>query len=493
MAFADFQEKQKQNKQKAVLRDFFVKRHGLLLVLSDDPIFVRLLRTTVKELALGNEASLVNLVLDPTKTLKAITDAFNDNRRPALFIERVMTSTGDTSLLIKQYKESFPELRIFVMTTTADKGRIMLMFEAGADNFILKPISGIDLVEKMSATLREPSLVQQLLDKARGFVLRNFGGEAIKITKKILEAKPDNAAGYVVMGDALRVSGNSEQARMAYEKASKFNDNYLEPLQKLVDLAKETGKQDMQLKYLKRLDELSPLNAQRKVELGQLQAAMGNTEAAKQLFDTAISRAYKDAMSQVAAMTEQIAMTLQDSDPVQAEKYLRQCLEIKGQNLSADDLSTFNQLGISLRKQGRWKDAITEYKKALKIVPNSAVLFYNIALAHAEGKENDLAVNSMLKALSLDGALPRSSPVIALNMGKVFSRGYTLDKALKCLEIALELQPGNAEAQRLLSDITAKLAKEKEEEQAGLGGSRSSLAAELAQRHAGAPVGVRRR
>ena len=39
MAFADFQEKQKQNKQKAVLRDFFVKRHGLLLVLSDDPIF----------------------------------------------------------------------------------------------------------------------------------------------------------------------------------------------------------------------------------------------------------------------------------------------------------------------------------------------------------------------------------------------------------------------------------------------------------------------
>ena len=332
-----------------------------------------------------------------------------------------------------------------------------------------------------------------MLDKARGFVLRNFGGEAIKITKKILEAKPDNAAGYVVMGDALRVSGNSEQAQMAYERASKFNDNYLEPLQKLVDLARETGKQDMQLKYLKRLDELSPLNAQRKVELGQLQAAMGNTEAAKQLFDTAISRAYKDAMSQVAAMTEQIAMTLQDSDPVQAEKYLRQCLEIKGQNLSADDLSTFNQLGISLRKQGRWKDAITEYKKALKIVPNSAVLFYNIALAHAEGKENDLAVNSMLKALSLDGALPRSSPVIALNMGKVFSRGYTLDKALKCLEIALELQPGNAEAQRLLSDITAKLAKEKEEEQAGLGGSRSSLAAELAQRHAGAPVGVRRR
>ncbi len=293
MAFADFQEKQKQNKQKSVLRDFFVKRHGLLLVLSDDPIFVRLLRTTIKDLALGNEANLVNLVVEPTKTLKAITDAFNDNRKPALFIERVMTGTGDTGMLIRQYKESFPELRVFVITTTADKGRIMLMFESGADNFVLKPISSIDLVEKMSTTLREPSIAQQLLEKARGFVLRNFGGEAIKITKKVLEAKPDNAAGYVVMGDALRVSGNSEQAQMAYERASKFNDNYLEPLQKLVELAKETGQQDMQFKYLKRLDELSPLNAQRKVELGQLQVAMGNPEAAKQLFDTAVSRAYR--------------------------------------------------------------------------------------------------------------------------------------------------------------------------------------------------------
>ena len=288
------------------------------------------------------------------------------------------------------------------------------------------------------------------------------------------------------MGDALRVSGNSEQAQMAYERASKFNDNYLEPLQKLVELAKETGQQDMQFKYLKRLDELSPLNAQRKVELGQLQVAMGNPEAAKQLFDTAVSRAYKDAISQVAAMTEQIAMTLQDSDPVQAEKYLRQCLEMKGQNLSAEDLSTFNQLGISLRKQGRWQDAIVEYKKALKLVPNSGVLFYNIAL-------NDLAVNSMLKALSLDGALPRSSPNIALNMAKVFSRGYPLDKAQKCLEITLELQPENSEAQNLLCDIRAKLAREEEEEKAGMGGSRSSLAAELAERHAGAPVGVRRR
>ena len=61
MAFADFQAKQQQNKQKAVLRDYFVKRSGQLLCLSDDPTFVNLLRLTVKELAV-NQPELIVLI-----------------------------------------------------------------------------------------------------------------------------------------------------------------------------------------------------------------------------------------------------------------------------------------------------------------------------------------------------------------------------------------------------------------------------------------------
>lgn len=365
MAFADFQAKQQQNKQKAVLRDYFVKRSGQLLCLSDDPTFVNLLRLTVKELAV-NQPELIVLIPDASRALKAISDSFAADKKPALFIERVMGTTGETSFLVKQFRESFPELRIFVMTTTAEKGRIMLLYESGADNFVLKPISSIDLIEKMSATLRQPSVIRQLLDKARTLIVKNVSKEAIKITQKVLEVKPDNASGYVVMGDALRVSGMADKAQVAYERACKYSEDYLEPLQKLVDLARETGKPDMQLEYLKRLDTLSPLNAQRKVEMGELQVTLGNTEAAKQLFDTAVHRAYKDAMAQVAAMTEKIAVSLQEADPVQAEKYLRRCLELKGNDLTVDDLSTFNQLGISLRKQDGGRTPLSNTKRRSK-------------------------------------------------------------------------------------------------------------------------------
>ena len=463
MAFADFQEKQKINKQKGIVREYFVKHAGQVLCLSDDPTFVNLLRNTIKELSIS-QPGLIQVISEPSKTLKAITDSFEENKKPVIFIERVLNSVGDTSFLIRQFKDSYPELRIMVMTTTAEKDRIMLLHEAGADNFVLKPISGNELTDKMAATLRPPSTIRMLLDKARTFVIKNVSGEAIKITQKVLEIKPDSAAGYVVLGDALRVAGDSDKAKVAYERACKYSGDYLEPLQRLVDLSKESGNKEMQLEYLKRLDAISPLNAQRKVEIGELHIALGNTDAATQLFDTAVNRVYKDAMAQVAAMTEKIAISLQDSDPVQAEKYLRKCLELKGKDLSADDISTFNQLGISLRKQGRWQDAITEYKRALKIAPKAEGLYYNMGMAFAEGKDYESAIHSMQKALAINKDLPRGSATLAYNMGMVFSLGITKDKAQYCFEIAIELNPGFEQAKKAL----IKLKREKEgEQQAG--------------------------
>ena len=451
MGFEDFQEKQRINKQKAVLREYFSKYSGHALCLSDDLTFTALLSNTLKDLAL--QGRLLTIINDTVKTLKIISETFEAEKKPVLLIERVLNTVGDTSFLIRQFKDSYPEMRVIVMSTTADKDRIMLMHEAGADNFVFKPLSSIELMDKMADTLRPPSPIRQLLDKARSFVARNIGNEALKLTQKVLEIKPDSAAGYVVLGDSLRISGNLDKAKLAYERACKYSGDYLEPLQRLADLAKDAGDKEAQLDYLKRMDAISPLNAQRKVEIGELLVALGNTESATQIFDTAVTRAYRDAMDQVAAMAQKIAVSLQDSDPVQAEKYLRQCLDLKGKNLTVDDLATFNQLGISLRKQGRWQDAIVEYKNALKIAPRAEGLFYNIGMAYTEGKDYESAIQNMQKALSINPELPKGSAVLAYNMGMVFSLGYTRDKAMQCLEICLEIDPTYEPAQRAMERL----------------------------------------
>jgi tetratricopeptide (TPR) repeat protein len=451
MAFEDFQEKQRLNKQKAILRDYFLKHSGYALCLSDDLTFTALVSSTLKDLAV--QGRLLTVITDTVKTLKVISEAFEAGKKPVLLIERVLNTVGDTSFLIRQFKDSYPEMRVMVMTTTADKDRIMLLHEAGADNFIVKPLSSVDLLDKMADTLRPPSPIRQLLDKARSFISKNSGNEALKITQKVLEIKPDSAAGYVILGDSLRIFGNSDKAKVAYERACKYSGDYLEPLQRLADLAGEADNKEAKLEYLKRMDAISPLNAQRKVEIGELLVALGKTESAAEIFDTAVSRAYKDAIDQVAAMAQKIAVSLQDSDPVQAEKYLRKCLDLKGDDLTVDDLATFNQLGISLRKQGRWQDSIVEYKKALNIAPKAEGLFYNMGMAYAEGGEFETAVNCMQKALSINPKLPWGGAVLAYNMGMIFSKGYTKDKALQCMEIALKLDAGHEAAAKMLEHL----------------------------------------
>lgn len=453
MAFAEFQARQQQNKQKAAVREFFLKRKGQLLCLSDDPDFISLLRFTIKDLALPQSESLI-LISSPSSTLKTITDAYAGGKKPALFIEHSMSNTGETSFLIRQFKQSFPELRIFVMTTSSEKGRIMLLYESGADNFVVKPVgSSMELIDKMAATLRAPGVIQMILDKARSFIADKLPNQAITITRKVLDVKPDNAPGYVVMGDALRLSGKPEKAKIAYEYACKYSEDYIEPLQKLADLAEEKHRPGMQLEYLKRLDAISPFNAHRKLQMGELELSLGHMDAAKHLFDGAVDCAYKDAITHVTAMAEKIAASLQESDPAQAEKYLRRCLEMKGWDLTADDLSTFNLLGISLRKQGRWEDAITEYKKALRIAPDSDVLFYNLAMAHAGNRDSDNAISAMQKAYSINPGLPHTSAATAYNMGYVFSFAYTKEKAVLCLEIALQQQPDLEVARNLLDKL----------------------------------------
>ncbi len=449
MGISDFQAKQRINKQKAVLREYFTKYSGQVLCLTTDQTVVSTLAATLKDLAVPQGRLLVNIA-SPTRTLKAIGEAFEEGKLPALVIERYLETVGDTGFLISQCKEMYPELRVLVLTSTLDKDRIMLLHEVGVDNFILRPLSSNDLLEKLVETLRPPAPIRQLLDKARSFIAKNISEEALKISSKVLEVKPDSAAGYVVLGDALRLTGETLKAKYAYERAAKYAGNYLEPLQRLADVASESGDKETQLNYLKRMDEISPLNAQRKIEIGELHVELGHTRAATQIFDSAVSRAYKDAMDHVAAMAQKIAISLQETAPAQAEKYLRQCLEMKGDNLTVDDLATFNQLGISLRKQGRWEDAITEYKKALKIAPNVPGLYYNIGMAYAEGNDHESAIKGMLKALSISEAFPQSSAQVAYNMGVVFSKGFTRDKAKYCLEIALELHPGYEPAQKLL-------------------------------------------
>lgn len=369
--------KAKQNLYEDTVIHYMGKEDGHVIVLSDDQAFTTQLRLTLaKELGLSSP-NMLTALSDPHQLLRVLREVTPKHPAPILFLERIMGGQ-DLSFLVNQIKQAYNKLRIIILTTDVQRDRLMLLHEVGADNFIAKPVSVNTLIEKMAFTLKPQSKLGQAIDLAKSFLAQGKYAEALAACQKILALKPGSAAAYLVIGDTQRAMQDYEKARIAYETAAKSADLYLAPLQRLAEMYEELGDRQSQLRYLQKLDAISPLNVNRKVSLGEIHLAMGEPEKAEELFDKAMAQITKEAMDGIIALSGRIAAIYADSDPVKAEKFLRNSLEVKGKYLSKGDIMLFNQLGISLRKQGRWKDAIIEYKRAIKIAPEDENIYYNI-------------------------------------------------------------------------------------------------------------------
>ncbi|MEG2004927.1 MAG: tetratricopeptide repeat protein [Bilophila sp.] len=432
--------------------EYAMKSNGHFIVLSDDQSFTTLLRLTLqKELGLVSPG-LLTPVVTAGNLLRVVSETTTRHPTPVLLLEQVMGGR-DFSFMVQQLKSAYPNLKIIVLTNGVERERLMFLHEIGADNFIAKPMSANTLIEKLAFTLKPQGKLGQLIDLARQKVRDNDPSGALMICNQVLEVKPNSAAGYLIMGDAYLAMKNTEEAKDAYLTASQHAELFLEPLRRLADLYGSIGDIQGRLRYLQRLDALSPLNVDRKIDMGEIHLGLGHESEAAVLFSTAMQQVARDAASQISAISTRIADMYAESDPAEAERYLRAGLETKGSYLSREDIQIFNRLGISLRQQGRWKDALAEYQKAIKIAPDDENLYYNMGMACAEGKDFTNARLHILKALELNPDLISSSHNIAYNMGAVFVQANSRERGIQCLKLALELNPEFGPAKRALATL----------------------------------------
>ena len=260
--------------------------------------------------------------------------------------------------------------------------------------------------------------------------------------------KPGSPTGLMLKGDAFLSLGKRDRALEAYQEAHESAKLFMEPLKRLADFFK--GVDDKQyLAYLKRLDKLSPLHAERKRDIGVAHLGQGESETAEKYFDQAIECATREASTIIENMAESIAQHVQGRSPALAEKYLSKMLEAKRENLSRSDLETFNRLGIALKQQGKWEQAVDNYRKALKIAPDDENLHYNMGAAYFEGGRTADAVNCFSRALSINPELHKGSDTISYNLANVFFSAGSLRRAEEFVKDALEANPKNAKALRL--------------------------------------------
>ncbi|WP_235956971.1 tetratricopeptide repeat protein [Fundidesulfovibrio magnetotacticus] len=340
-----------------------------------------------------------------------------------------------------------------ILTNEVAREILIYLHEIGANNVITKPISADMLIEKIAFTIKPRGQLGDLIDTGKKLNENGKFEEARAIAAKILEIKPGSPAALLLLGDAYKGQGRMEEALGAFTEAAKNGKLFLDPIKKIADLHKETGNVKEETKYLEKLDKLSPLNVDRKIAIGDNYMALGERDKAVGIFDDAIKLATKEAMAQVGRVTRTIADRCIASAPELSEKYLRQSLEAKKGMLDKSDIETFNRLGITLRKQGKWDHAVEEYRKALKISPNDAGLYYNMAMAHGEGRQFQDAYNFLDKALRINPDLWSANETVCFNIAMIYYRAAKKEQAADFLQKALSINPNFERAKAMLREM----------------------------------------
>ncbi|MCY3553123.1 MAG: tetratricopeptide repeat protein [Candidatus Poribacteria bacterium] len=140
------------------------------------------------------------------------------------------------------------------------------------------------------------------------------------------------------------------------------------------------------------------------------------------------------------------------------------------------DYETYNILGIAYMKLGRVLEAQRAYEQAIRLAPKYGEAYNNLARLYADNYPHVLAANSKILPLSSIGSVLQTAPKLRLaealayiavtlnpdvaayhnTLGWVLSRRGQVNKAMKTLERAIDLQSDAVELHYHLAQVALK-------------------------------------
>jgi protein arginine N-methyltransferase 7 len=106
------------------------------------------------------------------------------------------------------------------------------------------------------------------------------------------------------------------------------------------------------------------------------------------------------------------------------------------------------ELGVNLRKAGKYKECIEYYNKAAKLSPKMADIYYNIGLAYYYQRQFKQAITYCLKAIDLSPKYTEAFGAMAMAY-----RDFGLsDMAVKTIKKAIEIDPNYAGGYNILAN-----------------------------------------
>lgn len=435
------------------VRSFLEDREGVIVYLSDDATFTRALRNVVSRV-IGFKGDVVYPYGGPGPALSKCIE-LRDKEIPAIvFIERTLESVPTTDFLIN-LKREYPEAYVIILTWEATPESVAYFFELGVSRVLVKPASADKVIQEMAIAISPPGEFKKQMDRCKALLEAGDYDEALEATDRILLLKPNSARGLAMRGDALMGIGEIDKAVQSYLSAHEAKPIFMAPLIKLAEAFK-TMEDERALAYLKTLDEISPLNPERKVDIAEQHLLRNETEEAEAYLDKGVEMAEREILSMVGDLTERIVDAVSTAAPNLAIKYLNRVIDTK-RVLGRDDLVHFNRLGIILRGEGKWEEAVVVYDKAIEIVPEDPVVHYNKGLAYWEGNERTRALDAFERALNLDPHFYFGSVGAALNIGSLYLDMRQYKDAEPFFRHVLDIDPDNRVAKKRLKSAQERI------------------------------------
>ena len=442
----------KQSQYNTIVVDYITKQEGCFVLISDDLIFYKNLVATLRYLSLDHH--LIQRFTTLNKAISQSKNLLNQFKHLTFFIEAYIHGRSNI-LQFNMIKSLLKEqIKILCLTNEIERQYVIQMFEMGADNVIIKPISINSLIQKIATTINPGSSWSKKVDECKELIEKNNLSDAEKIVDYFLSQKPDSAIALILKGDIDLKRKNFAQAEFYYQQANIKNPMYLEPLKKLAMLYDIMNNYEKKLEILKKMDALSSVNHQRKIEIGHTYLKLDQEDKGKEYFQEAVKQVQKQAKDMLSAAYMEIAQKVKDERPDLCSQYIAKAIDAKGSYLSRKDLWMFNEIGISLRRENKWEEAIRYYKRALDIAPMEAGLYYNIGMAYAQGKNFYKAVEFFQKALEIKPEIIKESPSISYNIARAYTEIEHFPEAMKFLNKSLELDPEYEPARKLKDRIS---------------------------------------
>ena len=304
--------------------------------------------------------------------------------------------------------EDFRFLPFLMISGAAEEANIAsALGEWGANDFIVKPVSYDILATRIGSILKRVQSPEEVLFRHMEQLKREGATEEAmtvidraEMMSRISLAKWVNAK-----GECLMQAGEFDKAAAEFEKAVEISGIFIAAYKNCSTAYQRQGNIGKAIETLERVEKISPRDNERTFQLGQLMLQHGRSEDGTKHLQQLLKRcgaAEKEPILKKVAQTYIEAGLFKEAEAVY----------MMAMESDVSDPEAYNRLGMTLRQQGKYEEALQCYLNGLKKHPNHAGLYHNIGILHIARRDLQAAQKHLEKALSIDPELTETKAML---------------------------------------------------------------------------------